>query len=118
MGNLHLKTMQDYQEYFEINNSGNLVRLEPVGLIKYNSDLDWDKNWVKTNVTIKGGMFSGQYEADFMTVDFERFKQELSPLYNNLKGTASFNDLEGYLKLKIILLIEHLLTCKKLIICY
>jgi hypothetical protein len=36
-----------------------------------------------------------------MTVDFEKFKQELSRLYNNLKGTANFNDLEGYLELKI-----------------
>lgn len=87
--------------YFEIFDAGDLVRLEPIELIKYNSDVDWDKNWIKTQVTIKGGKFSGQYSGDFMTVDFEKFKQELSMLYDNLQGTANFNDLEGYLELKI-----------------
>ncbi|MBL7811001.1 MAG: hypothetical protein JNL57_02160 [Bacteroidetes bacterium] len=94
--------MKERQEiYFEIFDAGDIVRLEPLELIKYDSDLDWDRNWVKTNVTVKGGKFSGQYSGDFMTVDFEKFKQELSRLYDNLKGTANFNDLEGYLELKI-----------------
>lgn len=94
--------MDEKQEiYFEIFDAGDLVRLEPIELIKYNSDVDWDKNWIKTNVTIKGGKFSGQYSGDFMTVDFEKFKQELSILYDNLQGTANFNDLEGFLELKI-----------------
>lgn len=87
--------------YFELVDAGDIVRLEPIELIKYDSDIDWDKNWVKTQVTVKGGKFSGQYTGEFMTVDFEKFKQELSRLYNNLKGTANFNDLEGYLELKI-----------------
>ena len=94
--------MYDRQEiYFEIFDAGDIVRLEPIELIKYNSELDWDKNWIKTQVTIKGGKFSGQYSGDFMTVAFEKFKQELSQLYDNLHGTANFNDLEGYLELKI-----------------
>lgn len=87
--------------YLELFDAGDLVRLEPIELIKYDSDIDWDKNWVKTQVTVKGGKFSGQYLGEFMTVDFEKFKQELSRLYDNLKGTANFNDLEGYLELKI-----------------
>lgn len=87
--------------YFELFDAGDIVRLEPIELIKYDSNIDWDRNWVKTNVTVKGGKFSGQYSGDFMTVDFEKFKQELSRLYDNLKGTANFNDLEGYLELKI-----------------
>jgi len=87
--------------YFELFDRGNLVRLEPIELLKYGSDFDWDKNWVKTQVTVKGGKFSGQYMGEFMTIDFENFKQELSRLYNNLKGTASFSDVEGYLEIKI-----------------
>lgn len=35
-------------------------------------------------------------------MDFERFRQELSRLCNDLKGTANFSDLKGYLKLKIV----------------
>jgi len=95
--------MTDKQDIsFEIFDSGDLVRLEPIELIKYDSDLDWDRNWIKTKVTLKGGKFSGQYVGDFMTVDFEKFKQELSELYDNLSWTANFIDLEGYLNLKII----------------
>lgn len=94
--------MDEKQEiYFEIFDAGDLVRLEPIELIKYNSYVDWDKNWIKTQVTIKGGKFSGQYSGDFMTVDFEKFKQELSILYDNLQGTANFNDLKSFLELKI-----------------
>ena len=87
--------------YFELFDAGDLVRLEPLEFINYDSDIDWDKNWVKTQVTVKGGKFSGQYSGEFMTIDFEKFKQELSRLYNNLKGTSSFNDIEGYIELKI-----------------
>ena len=90
-----------HEIYFELFDAGDIVRLEPIELINYDSNIDWDKNWVKTKVTVKGGKFSGQYSGDFMTVDFEKFKQELSRLYDNLKGTANFNDLEGYLELKI-----------------
>jgi hypothetical protein len=86
---------------FEMFDAGDIVRLEPIELIDYGSDVDWDKNWVKTRVTIKSGKFSGQYKGDFMTVDFEKLKQELSRLYENLKGTADFADTEGYLELKI-----------------
>ena len=93
--------IEEQDIYFELFDAGDLVRLEPIELINYNSDIDWDKNWVKTKVTIQGGKFSGQYFGEFMTVDFEKFKQELSRLYNNPNGTANFNDLEGYLELKI-----------------
>lgn len=94
--------MTEIQEiYFELFDAGDIVRLEPIELINYDSNIDWDKNWVKIKVTVKGGKFSGQYSGDFMAVDFEKFKQELSRLYDNLKGTVNFNDLEGYLELKI-----------------
>ena len=87
---------------FEMPFSGNIVRLDPVELIKYDSNLDWDKNWVKTIVTLRGGEFYGKYTAEFMTIDFEKFKQELSQLYDNLTGTANFYDLDDYLELKIV----------------
>ena len=94
--------MTDRQEiYFELFDSGNLVRLEPIELIKHQSEHDWDKNWIKTKVTVRGGKFSDQYIGNIMTVNFEKFKQELVKLYDNLGGTATFHDLEGFLKLKI-----------------
>ncbi|MEO5675377.1 MAG: hypothetical protein ABIQ74_12090 [Chitinophagales bacterium] len=88
--------------YFEIFDAGDIVRIEPIGLLMQDSELDWDHNWIITNVTVKGGKFSGQFEAAFMTVDFEKFKQELRLLYDNLKGYAAFSGIEGQLELKII----------------
>lgn len=93
--------LDDQEIYFEIFDSGNLVRLEPIEYINYNSDSDWDKNWIKTKVTVKGGEFSGQYSGYFMTTYFETLKHELSRLYDNLAGVATCNDLEGFLELKI-----------------
>lgn len=87
--------------YFEISDSGNLIRIEPIEIIDYDSNIDWDKNWLKTKFTIKGGEFSGEYFGDIMTVDFKQFSKEFSLLYDNLNGTANFHDLEGYLDLKI-----------------
>ena len=81
--------------------TANLVRLEPIELVNINSTLDWDNNFIKTKIILKGGAFSGQYIADIMTIDFEKFKQELGPLYDNLGGSATFADLEHALELKI-----------------
>ena len=87
--------------YFELNNAGDFVRLEPLKLIDYKSTNEWDKNWIKTKITLKGGAFSGQYQADIMTVDFEKFKQELELLYDNLKGGLIFEDIEHAIQLRI-----------------
>lgn len=70
--------MTQYSEtYFEIFDGGDLIRVEPQQAIKCDSALDWDRNWIKTKVTIKGGAFFGQYIADFMTTDFELLKRDL-----------------------------------------
>ncbi|MEE1945936.1 hypothetical protein VRU48_12515 [Pedobacter sp. KR3-3] len=94
--------MEIHDLHFEISNSGNVVRLEPLERIMYNSDLDYDKNWIKTSIIIRGGRFSEQYMAIFLTRDFELLEAGLSKLYDNLKGATSFHDLEGYLKLDIL----------------
>ena len=36
-----------------------------------------------------------------MTVDFERFRKELSWVYDNLEGPAVFSGLEGQLEIKV-----------------
>jgi len=87
--------------YFELSDAGNIVRLDPIKLVYENSTLDWDRNYIQTKITVKGGAFSGQYQAEIMTVDFEKFKQELRKLYDNLKGGAIFEDLEHALQLEI-----------------
>jgi hypothetical protein len=92
---------QYHETYFEIFDGGDIIRVEPYQAIKYDSALDWDKNWINTKITLKGGAFSGHYVADFMTTDFELLKRDFKKLYNDFNGTAKFEPLEGQLKLNI-----------------
>ncbi|MNT58872.1 hypothetical protein D3C72_1963360 [compost metagenome] len=62
---------------------------------------NWDKNWLKTKISVQAGAFSGIYDADLTTFDFENFKQDLNSLYENLNSEIEFKDLEGYLYMKI-----------------
>lgn len=87
--------------YLEFTDAGDIIRIEPIGLIYPNAQLDWDRNWVKSWVIVKGGVFSGQFAAHFMTTDFEVFKQQLEKLDNDVDGSATFEPLEGQLVLKI-----------------
>ncbi|RNI34811.1 hypothetical protein EFY79_14070 [Hanamia caeni] len=94
--------MTQYSEtYFEIFDGGDMIRVEPYQAIKDGSALDWDRNWIKTKVKIKGGVFSGQYVADFMTTDFELLKRDFKKLDKDFNATANFEPLEGQLKLNI-----------------
>jgi hypothetical protein len=87
--------------YFELKDSGDFIRIGLLKLNYPNAELDFDRNWIKSYVEVKAGGFSGQFECDLMTTDFERFKQSLSKLYNNLDGTASFTSYEGQVEIKI-----------------
>ena len=49
----------DSETYFEILDGGDLIRVEPYRVVTYGSSIDWDKNWIKTRITIKEGVFSG-----------------------------------------------------------
>ena len=96
-----LTSLLDSELQFELQSSGNMIKLEPLELAYSNSTIDWDNNWIRTKICARGGVFSGEYIADIMTTDYEKFKQELNTLYDNLKGKAFFSDLEGALKLEI-----------------
>jgi hypothetical protein len=98
-GNLEMTHHEEVS--FEIFDGGDLIRLEPLHVISYSSNLDWDKNWIKTKVTVKSGAFSGQYFADFMTTDYELLKRALRKLNNDFNGQAKFEPLEGELVLQI-----------------
>ena len=91
----------DDKLYFEITDGLDTIKIEPMNLTYPDAEHDWDKNLINSKVSIKGGAFRGQFDAQFMTVDFEKFKQELRRVYNDLKGYANFNCLEDYLELKV-----------------
>ena len=87
--------------FFEIFDGGDLIRLEPIKVYDDTSQLDWDRNWIRTKVTIKGGVFSGHFIADTMTTDFELFKRDIKNLTTNFSGTAKFEPLEKQIILNI-----------------
>jgi hypothetical protein len=89
------------REYFELTDGLDIVRIDSFKRLYPDAVLDYDKNCLGGKVSVQGGAFRGQFDAQFMTVDFENFKQELERLYNELNGYANFNCLENYLVLKI-----------------
>lgn len=94
--------MIDFSELcLEFKDAGDFIRLEPLHFIYPNAQSDTDRNCINTLVIIKGGVFSGQYTAEFMTTDFELFKQELKALYTDFRGSAKFDPLEKQLVLSI-----------------
>lgn len=94
--------MTEETTYFEITESGNLIRIDLIGLNYPNAELDWDRNWIRGIVKVKAGAFSGEFKADFMTVDFMSFKNELAKLYDKLNGIATFHTLESQVEIKIV----------------
>ena len=93
--------MNENSTYFEISENGNLIRIDILGLNYPNAEDDWDRNWLKSIISAKAGAFSGNFKADLMTTDFETFKNELTNLYDKLKGIATFNTLESQVDIKI-----------------
>lgn len=87
--------------FFEIFDAGDIIRFEPVQLSNPGAELDWDRSWVKTIVTVKGGVFKGQYIAEFTTIDFELFRQQLKKLDSDFNASATFEPLEQQLVLQI-----------------
>jgi hypothetical protein len=87
--------------YFEITDGPDIVKIEPLKWTHADAELDWDKNWIHSRITIKGGAFRGQFYCDLMTTDFELFKRALKQTYDSLKGHAEFKTLEGQIQIKI-----------------
>ena len=94
--------MNEENIFFEISESGNLIRIELIELNYPNAELDWDRNWINGIVKVKAGAFSGEFKANFMAVDFLSFKNKLTELYDKLNGIATFNTLESQVEMKIV----------------
>jgi hypothetical protein len=86
--------------YFEIFDGGDLLRVEVIGTTGSPSGDLKHKLWLDGLITVKGCTFRGQYNAEFMRVDFYKFRQQLISLVYNLEKTAAFNSIEGYLKIE------------------
>lgn len=84
-----------------LHSGGQSISITVIGLLVIDATSNWDKNWLKTKISVQAGAFSGIYDADLTTFDFENFEQDLNSLYENLNSEIEFKDLEGYLYMKI-----------------
>ena len=88
--------------YFEITDGPDIIRVEPLQWSHPNADNDWDRKWIQSRITIKGGAFRGQFGCDLILSDFESFKNELRKAYDNLEETVTFKTLEGQIEIKCV----------------
>jgi hypothetical protein len=51
---------------------------------------------------VRAGAFRASLEANLRTHEFLSFRDALRPLYENLRGEASFSSLEHWLAIKVI----------------
>jgi hypothetical protein len=56
---------------------------------------------VNCEISIKAGAWSGVYSADFRTPDFPLFREQIERLYRDPTAIATFDTLEGQLKLQL-----------------
>nr|WP_293303891.1 hypothetical protein [Allomuricauda sp.] len=87
--------------YFEIRDGSNFIKVDVIKQNFPDANLDWDKNSVNCWVSAKFGMFSGKFNTDLMTTDFEIFKKELEILYENLDRSAIFEGYEDQVAIRI-----------------
>jgi hypothetical protein len=59
----------------------------------------YDNNWLNVQVFVSAGGFKGAFRASFQTAELLGFRDQLSSLYNTLKGEAKFETMETQLAL-------------------
>ncbi|NIK93640.1 hypothetical protein GZ212_15880 [Mangrovimonas sp. CR14] len=89
------------ETYFEIKDGIDFIKIQVLKQNYPDGDLDWDRNSLNCNVSVKCGAFSGRFNADLMSWDFDIFKTELEYLYNNLNRTAIFEGIESQVRIVV-----------------
>jgi hypothetical protein len=79
----------------------NHVSLTP--LRRNNPDVTtfWDGNWLTVAVEVRGGIFSGSYQADLRADEFQDFQKQLEALRGATAGTATFESVENWVRLEL-----------------
>src|SRR4029078_4539989 len=58
-------------------------------------------DWIKGLVRVEVGAFRGDLEIYLCVSDMIRFKEQLEPVYQNLKGVAEFKTIEDQLAIRV-----------------
>lgn len=99
---IRTEQIMEQEIYFEITDGPDIVKIEPLRWTHTDAEIDWDRNWVHSRISIKGGAFRGQFNCDLLTRDFELFKRQLKSAYKNLNETVTFDTMEGQIEIKCV----------------
>lgn len=61
----------------------------------------WDGNWIYASVRVNVGSFRGEYEALLRTDEIASFRDGLTRLHAELKGAATFQSMEQWLRIHV-----------------
>lgn len=88
--------------YFELSDSGDSIRICINGLDNSDTEKDCGIYWLKSEIFVKAGGFSGNFKASLENFDFEDFLKQLKSLYIKLDGSAVFQTIENQVKINIV----------------
>lgn len=63
----------------------------------------WDGNWLKVDVTARGGAFRGAFEADLRADELQAFADGLAALQPDGQSRAALESMEGWVALRLSL---------------
>jgi hypothetical protein len=66
-----------------------------------NSSDRHDRNWLRSEVRVQAGSYGGSESISILTWDLTSFLKQLEKLHDKLKGAATFDPLEGQIKLEL-----------------
>jgi hypothetical protein len=86
--------------YFEITDGSDIVRVTVDGYATKPNEARTGSQWLESVITVKGCTLGGQFSAEFLPVDFHRFRQQLVSLIYGLDKRATFVGELGYLRVR------------------
>ena len=82
-------------------NSRNRIEVEVLGYERAPVGDHHDDNWLRVQITVSAGAFSGSYEAAFLADELVAFRDQLETVCHSLRGEAKFSTLEDQLSLRL-----------------
>lgn len=85
----------------EIKGCDGLISIEVIDYENAAPETPEDANWLLCYVTVRAGVFSGEYQASLTTQDFVEFQQQLATAVGRLEGTACFETMEDAVRFTV-----------------
>jgi hypothetical protein len=90
-------------EFFAGGRDRNHLSLTPLRRNNPGVTTFWDGNWLTVAVEVRGGIFSGTFEADLRADEFQDFQLQLEALRGASGGTATLESVENWVRLELTL---------------